>query len=67
MRLITLRLLRLYGLLSWKPGGEWITDAKTKCKVWDEDPRTNYSVFWSGECLNGYASGKGILVFYETE
>jgi hypothetical protein len=38
----------------------WITDANG-CKVWDEKPTPNETVTWSGACLDGYASGEGVL------
>ena len=45
--------------------GEWTADNKTNCKVWNNDPQPNESVSWSGECVNGYASGSGILIWYK--
>jgi len=38
----------------------WITDANG-CKVWDEKPTPNETATWSGACLDGYASGEGVL------
>jgi hypothetical protein len=32
----------------------WITDAKSKCKVWDPDPEPNETVAWSGTCKPGW-------------
>jgi hypothetical protein len=41
----------------------WITDSNG-CKVWDSRPAPNESVTWSGPCLDGYADGKGTLVWF---
>jgi len=42
-----------------QPG--WFTDAKTGCKVWNAFPVSNEQVTWSGECIGGYAEGKGVM------
>lgn len=41
--------------------GEWIADADTQCQVWNSSPMTGDSMKWSGKCLKGKASGRGIL------
>ena len=41
--------------------GEWITDAKTNCQVWDPNPQLEESVDWSGACTNGHADGAGTV------
>jgi hypothetical protein len=34
------------------------------CKVANPSPKPNESVQWSGECVDGYAEGKGLLQWY---
>ena len=41
----------------------WIT-AQGGCRVWDPVPEPNESVSWSGACVNGLASGVGVLQWY---
>jgi len=41
----------------------WITDAHG-CKVWDSQPSANESVTWSGQCVDGFADGKGKLAWF---
>jgi hypothetical protein len=38
----------------------WITDANG-CKIWDDQPAPNETVTWSGACVDGFASGEGVL------
>lgn len=45
--------------------GDWVTDQKTECKVWDPNPSPNQSLTWSGECSDGKANNKGIAKWYE--
>jgi MORN repeat len=40
---------------------DWITAANQPCKVWNPQPQPDDSVTWSGACVDGLASGKGIL------
>jgi hypothetical protein len=44
---------------------DWITAANQPCKLWNPEPRPNESVTWSGQCDNGFATGKGILKWTE--
>ena len=44
---------------------DWITTANQPCKVWNPQPQPDQSVTWSGACVNGFASGKGILRWME--
>jgi hypothetical protein len=39
--------------------GEWLTDAKSGCRVWDPNPQLEESVLWSGSCVNDVAEGRG--------
>jgi hypothetical protein len=34
------------------------------CKVSNPSPKPNETVEWSGDCLDGYADGKGVLQWY---
>jgi hypothetical protein len=43
----------------------WISDAQSGCKIWDPAPEPNETVRWSGKCENGYATGDGVLQWYE--
>uniref|UniRef100_UPI0040563CA8 MORN repeat-containing protein n=1 Tax=Candidatus Electronema sp. TaxID=2698783 RepID=UPI0040563CA8 len=45
--------------------GDWITDAKTGCKVWNPVPASDESITWSGTCKDGKADGKGSLDWYK--
>lgn len=45
--------------------GNWITDQRTKCRVWNPFPKPNESVTWSGACKNGLAQGHGTLEWFE--
>jgi len=40
---------------------DWITTANQACKVWNAQPQPDQSVTWSGACVDGLASGKGVL------
>lgn len=37
----------------------WSKDPRTGCRLWNNYPKASDSVRWNGECVNGYASGKG--------
>jgi hypothetical protein len=41
--------------------GEWLTDAKSGCRVWDPNPQLEESVLWSGACAKGVAEGGGTV------
>jgi hypothetical protein len=41
--------------------GEWVTDAKSGCAVWDPNPQLEEAVAWSGSCSNGRAEGSGTV------
>jgi len=43
----------------------WITDENTGCKVWNPGPVPNETITWSGQCVNGFTQGKGILQWYK--
>jgi len=47
---------------AWAEDG-FIADQKG-CKVSNPSPKASESVAWSGECVNGYADGKGSLQWY---
>jgi hypothetical protein len=40
---------------------DWITATNQPCKIWNPAPQPNEAVTWSGECMDGYASGRGLL------
>jgi hypothetical protein len=44
---------------------DWITDARTGCKVWDSNPQLNETVTWSGACRNGLTQGRGVLQWFQ--
>ena len=48
-----------------KPAPDWITTTNKPCKVWNPEPQPNESVTWSGPCKDGFASGRGILLWTE--
>ena len=41
----------------------WIYD-ENGCKHYNAEPRENETLTWSGSCKNGYADGRGTLVWY---
>lgn len=41
--------------------GEWFKDPETNCAVWSDYPQPIVTVYWSGDCVDGKADGKGIL------
>ncbi len=44
------------------PEAGWIKDSKG-CKVANPSPRGGETVTWSGQCVRGFAQGKGVLEF----
>ena len=44
---------------------DWITASNQPCKIWNPQPAADESVTWSGDCKDGFASGKGILRWTE--
>jgi hypothetical protein len=43
---------------------ETFTPDQKGCKVGNPSPKPNESVHWTGECVDGYADGKGLLQWY---
>jgi hypothetical protein len=44
---------------------DWIEDSISKCAVWNEEPSSGGDVIsWSGECVDGKASGHGVLAWF---
>lgn len=58
-----------FGILILAPasalaGGAWSIDGKTGCQAWvgyDQKDIENYDYVWSGACVDGKASGQGVL------
>ena len=44
---------------------DWITTTNKPCKVWNPEPQPDESVTWSGPCKDGFASGRGLLLWTE--
>ena len=44
---------------------DWIMTSNQPCRVWNPQPEDDESVTWSGECKDGYATGKGVLNWTE--
>lgn len=47
-------------------GGKWSLETHHGCKVWDDPPydehyTSEYKLWWSGTCSDGYAAGDGYL------
>jgi hypothetical protein len=42
-----------------RPG--WFADPATDCKIWSAYPVFNEQVSWQGDCVGGFAEGKGVL------
>ena len=43
----------------------WIIASNQPCMIWNPEPQADESVTWSGDCKDGYASGKGVLRWTE--
>jgi hypothetical protein len=43
---------------------QWVFDPQTNCQVWSSDPVPGESVQWTGECLDGKATGTGVVQWY---
>ena len=39
----------------------WIKDLNTGCRVWNTFPSETDTITWNGKCVNGYASGYGVV------
>jgi hypothetical protein len=44
--------------------GCWIRASNTDCLIWDSFPKTNETVTWTGDVVEGRAHGKGILQWF---
>ena len=44
---------------------DWIIATNKPCKIWNPAPQPNESVTWTGDCKDGFASGKGVLLWFE--
>ena len=42
----------------------WITDQRTKCRVWNQHPQPNELILWFGVCKNGLAEGYGAVEWF---
>lgn len=40
---------------------QYIKAARSGCKVWIDRPMAQETIEWNGECVDGFASGKGVL------
>jgi hypothetical protein len=45
--------------------GSWITDARTKCHVWNVQPEPKESITWSGACAKGLVQGHGVVKWFQ--
>lgn len=46
--------------------GGWIKDSVTDCAAWSiKKPRPDEGVSWSGACVDGKASGRGVLIWWD--
>jgi hypothetical protein len=43
--------------------GDFISDPKSGCKVWDPHPLAGETVSWSGDCIKGLANGAGTVLW----
>ncbi len=43
----------------------YITSTDSHCKVHNPYPQPNETVTWSGQCVNGFANGKGTVQWYQ--
>ena len=42
---------------------DWLTDAKTGCKVFNFNPQPNEAIEYSGNCVDGFAEGVGTVIW----
>ena len=47
-----------------QPEPTWINDPGTGCAAWNPCPEENESINWSGDCVDGKASGNGVLQWF---
>jgi outer membrane protein OmpA-like peptidoglycan-associated protein len=48
--------------------GSWLLDPVTECEIWTAgDSVANEGATWTGACINGKASGRGSLIFWDTD
>jgi len=47
--------------------GAFITDKKSRCKVWNPNPKSVETIVWSGSCVNGLAQGQGRLQWLQND
>ena len=40
---------------------EWFQDPDTGCAVWGDQPQPIVKIHWSGDCVDGKASGNGLM------
>jgi hypothetical protein len=43
---------------------QWARDPETNCRVWSPEQVVNFQVRWLGPCPNGYATGRGVAIWY---
>lgn len=46
-------------------GADWLTDPASGCAVFNIDPQPDKSIRWSGACADGYAEGRGVLMWQD--
>lgn len=44
---------------------DWIVSSDSNCKVHNPFPQPNETATWNGDCKEGYANGKGTVIWYE--
>ena len=42
----------------------WMTDPKTRCKVWNPHPQAGETISWNGACKKGLAEGRGYALWF---
>ena len=47
-------------------GPIWLTAQNKPCKVWNPNPKAGETLTWSGGCVDGKASGRGRLVWHDS-
>lgn len=44
---------------------QWLADPYSQCRVWSPEAESNVEVRWLGPCPKGYATGRGVAVWYQ--
>jgi len=64
--LYTLILVLLAGTAYGQPSSNWIQDKTTGCNTFNPFPNSEESIQITGNCVNGYLEGQGVVIWFES-